>query len=421
MKKFKIWLILSLLIYAGISLIAGIFLHQAQQREEHAYRVEVSRVMQKLQQSNDIALLKLNQFQYITDIDYISEEADAKSLELFYMEDNKKETLIQPWLQDDKLMGYVKFYYQLPDYHVKILIVVEGSLMIMEGFLLIVLFSVRKHILLPFERLHALPQELAHRHFEGFIEIEKDAYFKTYLQGMSELQKELQVSRQRELALLKEKKSLLLSLSHDIKTPLNLIQLYGKALQEQVYKDKAEQLWAYHQIEAKGLEIETYVNTIMQSAREDILELQVSMGEFYLSKLMQSIIVIYQEKCKLRQIELSCASFEDRILKGDIDRAQEVLENILENALKYGDGVRIEISFDIEDECQLIHILSTGGMVSDHELNHLFDSFFRGENSSGKQGSGLGLYICRQLMGKMDGAIYAEKKYAGMQFTLVFR
>ena len=113
-------------------------------------------------------------------------------------------------------------------------------------------------------------------------------------------------------------------------------------------------------------------------------------------------------------------AYENRLLKGDLERSLEVFENIFENAFKYGDGRKIEITFCEEDYCQLIRIFNTGIPVTDNEFNHIFESFYRAENSGGKKGNGLGLYICREIMRKMGGEIFAEKLNDGMAFVLVF-
>ena len=63
--------------------------------------------------------------------------------------------------------------------------------------------------------------------------------------------------------------------------------------------------------------------------------------------------------------------------------------NLFENAFKYGDGRRIKLEFYEEDYCQLIQVFNTGEPVSDNDFNHIFESFFRGSNSRGKQGNGL--------------------------------
>lgn len=97
-----------------------------------------------------------------------------------------------------------------------------------------------------------------------------------------------------------------------------------------------------------------------------------------------------------------------------------MLQNIIENAVKYGDGKRIRIAFSREDDCQLIHIRNSGCTLSKNELPHIFDSFWRGSNTGSNSGSGLGLYICRTLMRKMNGDIFAEIQDEEMVVTTVF-
>ena len=92
----------------------------------------------------------------------------------------------------------------------------------------------------------------------------------------------------------------------------------------------------------------------------------------------------------------------------------------MENALKYGDGRRITISFHEEDGCQVIDVFNTGEVIQRQEIPHLFDSFFRGSNAKGKEGNGLGLYICKQIMQKMGGEVYVQTRAEGMSFCLVF-
>lgn len=93
----------------------------------------------------------------------------------------------------------------------------------------------------------------------------------------------------------------------------------------------------------------------------------------------------------------------------------------MENAIKYGDGKSISISFDEEEDCKLIHIENSGTGLKEEELPNLFDSFYRGSNSHGVKGNGLGLYICKTLMRKMDGDIYAKNSKQGFVVTVVVR
>ena len=150
------------------------------------------------------------------------------------------------------------------------------------------------------------------------------------------------------------------------------------------------------------------------------MDFDVRSGEFYLSEVMDEIEDYYTDKLSVIGTEFIIEKYSDCMLSGDPDRLVEVLQNIMENAVKYGDGRSISVSFSEEEDCRLITVANTGCTLPDEELPHIFDSFWRGSNSADKSGSGLGLYICRQLMLKMNGEIFAEQKDGEMHVTVVF-
>jgi len=140
-----------------------------------------------------------------------------------------------------------------------------------------------------------------------------------------------------------------------------------------------------------------------------------------LNDLMEKIISYYTEKLDAIKVEFGIDEYSNCLLRGDLDRAIEVLQNIMENAIKYGDGRRIVISITSEEDCRLVTVTNTGCSLSKDELPYLFNSFWRGSNIGNNSGSGLGLYICRQLMLKMHGDIFAECADDEMKVTAVFR
>ena len=109
------------------------------------------------------------------------------------------------------------------------------------------------------------------------------------------------------------------------------------------------------------------------------------------------------------------------ILACDPDRLGECLQNLIENAIKYGDGKRITISFDRMDGCQLITVTNTGCTLEEKELPQIFSSFHRGNNAEGVKGNGLGLFICKRLMSLMGGEVYAEINEGCFSITLVVK
>ncbi|MBO5144190.1 MAG: HAMP domain-containing histidine kinase [Lachnospiraceae bacterium] len=410
----------SLLFYLVIALWTGLALWRQGEDKEQFYKVEINRIMADIGSEEDIKNVDFSAYQQVKGIAWLPAcESDKERVVSFYNGANGTKSVIYPLYDGEKAAGYLRFDYQEHTSNVQTLLVAEGALSVLEVFVIAVLLYLRAHLILPFHRMQDMTYELSKGNLQSDVKADKNQYFGKFLWGLSGLKDELVVSRKRELELQKEKKLLLLTLSHDIKTPLNMIKLYGRALEDGIYPEEADRTKAYRQIAEKAAQIESFVGEIVKASREDILAIEVEKGEFYFEELIQRIESVYVEKCALQKCDFMIGAYQNRIFQGDFNRLFEVFENLFENAFKYGDGRRIELSFYEEEYCQLIRVFNTGEPVSEKELVHLFDSFFRGENTRGQQGNGLGLYICREIMHKLGGEIFAERESGGMAFVVV--
>lgn len=316
-----------------------------------------------------------------------------------------------------------RFDYQQTDkgYKNQILLCVNICLGIMAFILICTLLFIRARLLRPFHSLREMPYELSKGNLNIPLKEEKSRYFGKFIWGMDLLRERLEQEKSEELRLQKEKKTLILSITHDIKTPLSAIKLYAKALSKNLYEGRERQIEIAESINARADDVEAFLTEIIKASNEDFLNLQVKSGEFYLSGMMNSIAAYYSDKLGYLKIGFGISPYTDCLLKGDEERAVEVLQNIIENAVKYGSGSPIEIAFADEEDCRLLSVSNGACSITDNELPHIFDSFWRGTNAENAGGSGLGLYICRQLMHKMDGQIFAEKAGDKMTVTAVFR
>ena len=303
----------------------------------------------------------------------------------------------------------------------KQILTVNIALAVMAALILGVMLYIRVTILKPFDRLKDVPYALSKGNLTEPLKEGKKRFFGKFIWGLDMLRENMEQQKERELNLQRDRKMLLLSLSHDIKTPLAAIKLYSKALSKGLYTDKDKQLEVAQSIHAKADEIESYVTQIITASREDFLSLEVNIGEFYLSTLVEKLRAYYTEKLALIKTEFSVGEYSDCLLSGDFDRSVEVIQNMMENAIKYGDGKKISLVFDEEDGCPLVTVRNSGCILPDTELPHMFDSFWRGSNANTEKGSGLGLYICRQLMHKMNGEVFAVVQGGDMCVTAVFQ
>ena len=284
-----------------------------------------------------------------------------------------------------------------------------------------VMLYIGKKVIGPFDKMTSLTEELAKGNLSTPIKEDKSRFFGKFLWGMDMLRENLEDSKYRNLEYQKEKKTMLLSLSHDIKTPLSAIQLYTKALSEGLYETEEKKQEALGGILTKTEEIKKYVDEIHKLSREDFMELNVNMAEVYLKDVMDGIEAYYRDKLSVLHTELIVENYDNVLLSCDKDRLVECLQNLMENAIKYGDGKSISISFSEEEDCRLITVSNTGCSLKESEMANVFDSFYRGSNTDNIQGNGLGLYIVKQLMQKMDGDAFAEIDGDNFKVTLVVR
>lgn len=407
MKSFYKVSAVMLVVFAAVFALANLVLNvYCQPANGRPYRVEINRLALQIAESG-LESVDLSECAYVTDIVEFGEGFYSSADDCVIREINGE---------------LYRFDYSADNIYdnstpVLIVNIVLGAA---AAVVAAVLLYIRAHILLPFERLTSLPYELSKGNLTAPLKENKSRFFGKFLWGMDLLRENIEQRRRRELELQRERKTLLLSLSHDIKTPLSAIKLYAKALSKNLYADPQKQREIAESINAKADEIEEYVAEIMTASREDFLSLEVENSEFYLSHLVESIVAYYGEKLALVKTEFVVGEYQNRLLLGDLDRSIEVLQNVIENALKYGDGTRIELLFPEEDDGVLVAVKNSGCTLEEEELPHIFESFWRGKNSENINGSGLGLYICRQLMHRMNGEIFAEIDGGDIVVTAVF-
>ena len=372
------------------------------------HRVEAERVVRILEADENIRKnpegIDLSQFDTITGVSVFNPEAICNN---DYRVEEVEGTLYRiEYNLDDNKSTYIMMNFGM-------LI----SILLTIGILVYIGYKVIK----PFDKMSYLTVELAKGNLSAPVKEEKSRFFGRFLWGMDMLRENLENSKAKNLEYQKEKKTMLLSLSHDIKTPLSAISLYTKALSEGIYETEEKRKETMAGILAKTDEIKGYVDQIYKLSREDIMDLTVNLGEAYLRDVMEGVFAYYEDKLSVIHTKFEVEEYENALLLADKDRLIESLQNLMENAIKYGDGKRISISFAEEEDCKLITVKNTGCTLEKGEMSNIFDSFYRGSNTANIRGNGLGLYIVKQLMTKMDGDVFAGIKDDIFNVTLVVR
>ncbi|MCH5249763.1 MAG: HAMP domain-containing histidine kinase [Lachnospiraceae bacterium] len=423
-KIFVALIVMILLLF----IFANVFLNTSNSgMNGRPYQVEIARLALEIEgngtENIDLEDIDLSVYSYVNHIEKMDIEIDSNELSNYNENDCESFYNVGSDYAIREINGEIyRFDYVVSEksHNVETILAVNIIIAVMSLLLLCVLVFIRQKILIPFERLTDVPYELAKGNLTTPMKENKSRFFGRFVWGVNMLRENMELQKQRELDLHKSRKTLLLSLSHDIKTPVSAIKLYAKALSRGLYSDKESRYEITEKINANADEIEGFVSQIINASREDFLNLEVDMGEFYVSGLINNIWGYYKEKLALIKTDFSVGEYSDCLLKGDLDRSIEVVQNIMENAIKYGDGKSVEITVYDEEGCTLVEVKNSGCTLPQTELPHIFESFWRGSNSEREKGSGLGLYICRQLMGKMGGEIFAQIQDGFMIVTVVF-
>ncbi|MDE6714725.1 MAG: HAMP domain-containing histidine kinase [Lachnospiraceae bacterium] len=403
MKAFRRLCIVVITVFLMLTAGLNLFLVGVKDSNEGIYRVEAKRLADEIGETGNYDLEK---YPHITGV------SGAEDGELYTSDEHY---LI---IEAGGTLYRVEYTVGNGQHSIAAVNCVLGALFVL---MIGLLYYIRGHIIVPFGRLNDVPQELARGNLAVPIPEEKSRFFGKFTWGVNLLRESIEDSRKKEITMQRDKKLLLLSLSHDIKTPLSAIKLNAKVLAKGLYEDEEKRRAAAESINTRADEIERFVSEITKAASEDFMSFEVTQGEAFLSAIITRIDAKYAPQLAMSGTEFVIQKYDDCILSCDPDRLAECLQNLVENAIKYGDGRRIEIRFDQMDGCELITVSNTGCTLEAKELPQIFESFHRGNNADRVQGNGLGLFICRRLMGLMNGEVYADIHDECFYITLVVK
>lgn len=392
------------------------------------YKVTINRVHQRLtgdlekntQIINGLTKEDLNFVENIEIIDYQNtnfNEIDG----FFYDGTTLNETVVFKPIEGTYYIVKYRIVHNDSDNNTRILwlaLIVTGVYV----YLMFYTFRLHRNIIKPMERISDVTNQMA-RGYLGETNLQyKNRYFKEFIWGLDMLREQLAYERDKNTELEKQRKTLVASLSHEIKTPLSSVKNYAIALKEDIYENKEDRNKALEIILDKVEDIERLTKELLDTASKEVRNIEVKPKEIYMLEVHNRLNRIIREKTDLLYMDyIESKIGENLLLMVDPDRLQEVFDNVIENALKYGDLNSIKISYDIEENYQLIEIHNTGSPIPKTELKYIFNSYYRGSNTNNKPGHGLGLYISKQIMRNMQGDIFAKNTEKGVSFVVVIK
>ena len=195
------------------------------------------------------------------------------------------------------------------------------------------------------------------------------------------------------------------NVSHEIKTPLAVIQNYATILQSEQLTD-AERKEYSARIKEASEKLNILITNILQLSRLENQMICPALRPFNLSEALSRSILDFDSPLEDKSIDLQVDLDDTLVITSDANLLDCVWRNLLSNAIKFTqpDG-RITVLLARQNDLAVVSVQDTGCGISEDAQKHIFDKFYQEDSSHTTQGNGLGLALVKQIVTLLNGTI----------------
>ena len=216
------------------------------------------------------------------------------------------------------------------------------------------------------------------------------------------------------------RRSLVASVSHDLRSPLASIRAAVEALNDGIVSEPEVVQRYLHSVLQDVTRLSRLIDDLFELARLDAGSVTLSLEETSLSDLISDTLESMRLRAEQRGIRLDGAVEGEPVVRADAAKIQRVLDNLMENALRYTpSGGSIQLVARETPDAAYVEVRDTGDGIAPSDLPHVFDRFYRGDPARQRTGgAGLGLAIARGFIEAHGGTIaVASRPSQGAVFT----
>ena len=287
---------------------------------------------------------------------------------------------------------------------------------IVFSYVLLVFFYLYRKIIYPFQKLEKYAGELAKGNLDVSLDYERTNFFGAFTWAFDHMRREIIRARKNEENAIQENKTVIATLSHDIKTPIASIRAYAEALEANLESGYEKRQHYAAVILKKCDEVTALTNDLVLHSLSELEHLEIERQPVQMGKKLEEICrdFAYEE------VVLN-TPFPEAELYLDPKRLAQVMENLMNNARKYAPGSRIEVRAQAGKDSYEIHVRDFGKGIPAEDMPFICEKFYRGKNSGEAPGSGLGLYIVTYILSRMNGSLRLENHADGLDAVVTFQ
>ena len=291
-------------------------------------------------------------------------------------------------------------------------IIIVGAISL--AFVIVIFGYIYFAMLRPFVKLQRFADSIAKGDFDIPLQYERFNYFGSFTWAFDSMRREITKARSCEREAIENNKTVIATLSHDIKTPIASIRAYAEGLEANLDSTSEKREKYLSVIMRKCDEVSKLTNDLFLHSLSDLDKLKMQPEEFELCGFIES--AVYEMAAEHNDIKFKRPDFTAAVL-ADKNRLLQITENLINNSRKYA-KTDINVSIVQLDGNAEIHFRDHGAGIPDEDMPFIFDKFYRGRNCGKEQGSGLGLYIVKYIAGQMNGSVMLHNHSDGLEAVI---
>ena len=200
------------------------------------------------------------------------------------------------------------------------------------------------------------------------------------------------------------------NVSHEIKTPLAVIQSYATAIQDDGISLEERQEYGRTLVEASK-KLTELVTNILKLNKLESQEIVPISEPYTLDEQLRECVLGYEELWEKKNITLMGDDIEEVTVNCDRTLLELVWNNLISNAIKFtDDGGTITVTLKKENGCAVVSVKDTGCGMSEETAVHIFDRFYQGDTSHFTEGNGLGLALVKKVIALIGGEVFVKSR-----------
>ena len=210
------------------------------------------------------------------------------------------------------------------------------------------------------------------------------------------------------------------NMSHEMKTPLAVIQNYATLLKNDKLSKEDKDLYL-NNLQQSCKKLSLLISNILKLNKLENQRLIPDIKEFNLSESLINQVLMYEELIEKKNITLDCDIEEDLIITSEESYLEIVWNNLMSNAIKFTKDT-IKVTLKKENNKYIINFIDNGIGMDKNTGMHIFDKFYQGDTSHSKEGNGLGLPLVKEVINILGGEISVSSELGkGSNFEIVIK